>query len=399
VARCSGGLFCPAQRKQALLHFAGRRAMDIEGLGSEIVDALVEQCLVTDVAALFTLRPEQLIGLPLPGGATLQKLSVTNLLASINSARSRPLSKLIFGLGIPHVGEATAKSLAEFFGSIDSLMRTSEWTAVLVQDVGVKGAAAIHSFVKEDHNRSVIKRLQEADVRAEPPESRAAPIPLIDLLKAMKRVDMELTSRNGGGSRLVGIGLESLSRVADDLETSERLLEGACGGPNEPAVLRLREFVRSTTWSKTIEELRSLGLLSSGATGSTPQRKPLSEKLRRTLRAKSPFSSAEIDRLSEQEGWEWVYSQAAPSRSKSKRAEVCFTGFSADERKELEATAEAMGIRPVGSVTRGLLFLVAGENAGPSKLQKAETQGTPVLTREQFVRFANTGEINQTRAS
>jgi DNA ligase (NAD+) len=167
--RCTGGLFCPAQRKQALLHFAGRRAMDIEGLGDKLVDQLVDADLVRTPADLF--------GLDL---ATLEQLermgrkSAENLLQSFERARRVTLERFVFALGIRHVGEATARDLARHFGALDPLMNATEAELLEVPDVGPVVASSIARFFAEPHNREVISQLRAAGVQwQEGPPQRA----------------------------------------------------------------------------------------------------------------------------------------------------------------------------------------------------------------------------------
>lgn len=116
-----------------------------------------------------------------------------------------------------------------------------------------------------------------------------------------------------------------------------------------------------------------------------------SEKLTRILKAKSPFSGEEIEAMSDAEGWDWVYANAKPK--KEKRTQICFTGFSVTEKAALVEHAAQARLEVVGSVTKHLAFLCAGENAGPAKLQKAREQGTVVLTREDFMHLLETGEV------
>jgi BRCT domain type II-containing protein len=116
----------------------------------------------------------------------------------------------------------------------------------------------------------------------------------------------------------------------------------------------------------------------------------LSEKLLRILKAKSPFSAEEIGRLTEKEGWDWVYSLAKP---KEKLLQICFTGFSAEKKEQLQALATEAGLHVTKIVTKELAFLCTGENAGPSKVEKARKQNVVIFTREQFELFLETGEI------
>jgi DNA ligase (NAD+) len=159
ASRCSGGLFCPAQRKEALLHFAHRRAMDIEGLGDKRVDQLVDGGWVHSSADLFGLTMEQLSKMPLMG-----EKSAENLKAAIDRSRTTTLPRFIFALGIRNVGEATARDLARQFGDLAPLMSASIDDLLQVSDVGPVVAQSIHDFFAERHNRDVILRLQQQGV-------------------------------------------------------------------------------------------------------------------------------------------------------------------------------------------------------------------------------------------
>ena len=154
VARCSGGLFCAAQRKQALLHFAQRRAMDIEGLGDKIVDQMVDLNLVRTPADLYRLGFAALVNMERMG-----EKSADNLLQSIAQSKKTTLARFIFGLGIRHVGESTAKDLAKHFGGIHALMDAPMDELLMVNDVGPVVADSIVSFMSEPHNREVIEQL------------------------------------------------------------------------------------------------------------------------------------------------------------------------------------------------------------------------------------------------
>ena len=159
IARCSGGLFCPAQRKQALLHFAGRRAMDIEGLGDRIVEQLVDHALVRTPADLYTLG--------LPAVVNLERMaerSAANILAAIAQSKATTLARFIFALGIRNVGEATAKDLARHFGNLDALMGADADCLQQVPDVGPIVAASVARFFAEPHNIEVIGQLRAAGV-------------------------------------------------------------------------------------------------------------------------------------------------------------------------------------------------------------------------------------------
>ena len=170
VARCSGGLICPAQRKQALLHFASRRAMDIEGLGERLVDQLVDHNIVHTPADLYRLG---LIAL-----ASLERMaekSAQNVLLAIERSKNTSLARFIFALGIRNVGEATAKELARHFGSLDSLLQAKPDALLQVPDIGPVVAFSIARFFSEAHNREVIGQMRACGVHWEESEPWAVP--------------------------------------------------------------------------------------------------------------------------------------------------------------------------------------------------------------------------------
>ncbi|CAB3927417.1 NAD-dependent DNA ligase LigA [Achromobacter aegrifaciens] len=167
IARCTGGLFCGAQRKQTLWHAASRKALDIEGLGEKLVDQLVDSGRVKTLADLYSLRPLELVGLDRMG----QK-SADNLVAAIDKARAPGLNRLLYALGIRHVGETTARDVARHFGSIDAIMDADEDALSSVPDVGPVVAASIRRFFAEQHNRDVIEQLKSQGVN---PVAEAAP--------------------------------------------------------------------------------------------------------------------------------------------------------------------------------------------------------------------------------
>jgi DNA ligase (NAD+) len=174
IARCTGGLICPAQRKQALRHFASRHAMDIEGLGEKLIDQLVESDRVRTAADIYRLTAEDLAALE-----RMADKSAANVIAAIDHSRSTTLARFIFALGIRHVGEATARDLAGHFGGLAPLLAATEAELLDVPDVGPVLAEAIHDFFAEPHNREVIVALQQAGVHwKEGPPRRAASGPL-----------------------------------------------------------------------------------------------------------------------------------------------------------------------------------------------------------------------------
>ena len=173
--RCEGGLFCAAQRKFAILHFAGRRALDIEGLGEKIVDQLVDAGMLASLPDIYALTKEGLEGLERMGDK-----SAANLVANIAGSRRTTLARFLYGLGIRHVGETTAKDLARHFGGMRRLMTASVEELLEVADVGPIVAESVRAFFSERHNVEVVETLLGAGF--EWPENdgtaRAVPLPL-----------------------------------------------------------------------------------------------------------------------------------------------------------------------------------------------------------------------------
>jgi len=154
VTRCTGGLFCPAQRREALLHFAGRRAMDIEGLGEKLVEQLVNGNIVRTPADLYKLGIASLAGLE-----RMAEKSAANLVAAIENSKRTTLARFIYALGIRNVGESTAQDLARYFGNLDRIMQADLEALQQVPDVGPVVAQSIVGFFAEPHNREVIEQL------------------------------------------------------------------------------------------------------------------------------------------------------------------------------------------------------------------------------------------------
>ena len=157
-ARCSGGLFCPAQRKQAILHFAGRRAMDIEGLGDKLVDQLVDENIIHSLPDLYRLDVATLASLE-----RMAEKSAQNIVAALKKSKNPTLAKFIFALGIRNVGETTAKELARHFGKLEKLREAELDQLLQISDVGPVVAQSIHNFFRERHNIEVIDDLLDKD--------------------------------------------------------------------------------------------------------------------------------------------------------------------------------------------------------------------------------------------
>ena len=170
--RCSGGLFCAAQRKFAILHFAGRRALDIEGLGERTVDQLVDAGLVRTLPDIYALTQAQLEALERMGDR-----SAANLVARIDGSRQTAFARFLYALGIRQVGESTARDLARHFGGLDRLLGASPAQLLEVSDVGPIVAESIHTFFAQPHNREVIAALRKS-VRWDENDGVAEAVPL-----------------------------------------------------------------------------------------------------------------------------------------------------------------------------------------------------------------------------
>ena len=160
VARCTGGLFCKAQRSESLKHFVSRKAMDIEGLGAKLIEQLVEEGRINNPSDIFRLTREELAERERMG-----EKSADNLINAIEASKATTLPRFLFALGIREVGEATAANVASFFGSLPAVIEADEETLLKVPDVGPVVAQRIRDFLDEEHNLEVIAQLQELGVR------------------------------------------------------------------------------------------------------------------------------------------------------------------------------------------------------------------------------------------
>jgi DNA ligase (NAD+) len=157
--RCSGGLFCAAQRKQAILHYAGRRAMDVEGLGDKLVDQLVDAGIVRTLPELYKLGVAKLAMLE-----RMAEKSAQNLVDGLEKSKQTTLARFLYALGIRHVGETTAKDLARHFGQLDRVLEASEAQLLQVNDVGPIVAQSIHTFFAQPHNREIVEQLRACGI-------------------------------------------------------------------------------------------------------------------------------------------------------------------------------------------------------------------------------------------
>jgi DNA ligase (NAD+) len=224
--RCTGGLVCPAQRKQAMLHFAGRRAMDIEGLGDKLVDQLVDGGVVRTLPELYTLGVAKLAALDRMAGK-----SAANLVTALEASRRTTLARFLFALGIRHVGEATARDLARHFGRLDAVMSASEAALLEVNDVGPVVARSIRTFFEQPHHREIVERLRAAGVQWEEHEGAAVAPPgplagctvvLTGTLPTLARDDAKARIEAAGG-KVAGSVSKRTSFVVAGAEAGSKL--------------------------------------------------------------------------------------------------------------------------------------------------------------------------------
>ncbi|QAZ41250.1 DNA ligase [Methylibium sp. Pch-M] len=232
--RCSGGLFCAAQRKQALLHFAGRRMMDIEGLGDKLVEQLVDGGIIRTLPELYRLGVAKLVALERMGDK-----SAANLVAALEASKATTLARFLFSLGIRHIGEATAKDLARHFGALDRVMDASVEQLLEVNDVGPVVAQSLRTFFDQPHNREVVEQLRAAGVHW-----------------AEHDGEVDLTPRPLAGKTFVLTGtLPSLGR-----EAAKELIEAA-GGKVAGSVSKKTDYVvAGEEAGSKLEKAQALGV-------------------------------------------------------------------------------------------------------------------------------------------
>jgi len=346
VARCSGGLTCAAQRKEAIRHFAGRRMMDIEGLGDRYIDSLVEASLIHGVADLYRLNLDDLLTMKRVAderdGATPDSVKkgkvatkwADNLLGAIAASKSPPLERLLFALGIRHVGESTAKTLADWLGSLALVRRAPSALLRVLPDIGGTVADAIAEFFAEEKNQIALNALLDAGVapRDEHPPKAALRDKLdeVELLTALN-----IPKVTGPRARQVIGGAQSLESLAVRTDFGIFGLPAGVAAALEEwiAVKQNRELVMSLAALRR-ELLDALPDASGDAAG-----------------AEGPMA-----------GKTFVLTGTLPSLS----------------RDAAGAMIEAAGGKVSSSVSKKTSYVVAGAEAG-SKLAKAEELGVTIL--------------------
>jgi DNA ligase (NAD+) len=341
--RCTGGLACPEQRLRALVHFASRAAMNIEGFGDDLIEVLVERGKLTTVASFFDLSESALIGVELrrelfayKDGELRDKVVkvqaglAKKLVTAIAASRSRPLNKVIFGLGIRQVGETTATDLASFFRSLKHFVDAPLPALRLVRDVGETTASSIVEFFSETHNKEVALALAEKLTTPEPTSAR----PLIQLSDYIARIG------------IAGIGPTTAQRVARDCRTIKGLLDATSSPGVSPGSVefRLAKALASPEQSAAISYLERIHV-------ELVEREPVDVGQQLGLLGKTVVITGTLN------------------------------SFSRDRAKELAVSA---GARVASSVSSKTDMLVSGADAG-SKLSDARKHGVRVISEAEFV--------------
>ncbi|MDA3912950.1 NAD-dependent DNA ligase LigA [Oleiagrimonas sp.] len=344
VYRCTGGLICAAQRKEALIHFASRRAMDIEGLGERYVDALVELEIVHTPADLYGLDVEAFVDMKrrseerdgtTPDTVRNGKVATKwaeNLVAAIAASKQATLSRFLFGLGIMHIGESTAKTLAKWLGNIEFIASTPAHILRVLPDIGDEVAASIAAFFHQTGNREVVASLLNAGITFSD-----ASVPAAEL---RDRLDFSVLLNQVG---IPGLGPTNARRLAEHFPTLDALTEAgpdhwSSAGLPKNAVCSLQGFLDN---AQAVKDLRA------------------SERTMQRLLEAAAASGGQGD-------------LALAGKT------VVLTGSLASlTREEAREKLEALGAKVSGSVSGNTDFVVAGEAAG-SKLEKARKLGIEV---------------------
>jgi DNA ligase (NAD+) len=336
VYRCVGRLACAAQLKQAIIHYVSRRAMDIEGLGEKSVEQLVDEGLIRSPADLYQLTFEQIVDLE-----GFAELSSKNLLAAIAASKQPGLARFIYALGIPDVGEETAKVLARSLGSLQRVMAALPQVLTYLPDIGLEVAHEIHSFFEDEHNRTVIAQLLERGLQLQDEGDLAAEFAASTTLAGLI-AKLDIPSVGPTGAEKLVAKLDSLEKIiaADGID-----LRQALAAKQADAVRHYFQVPANAALALAIEaQLRDFGM------HWTSEKK---------IAAGLPLA-----------GQTWVLTGSLERMSR-------------DIAKD---KLESLGAKVAGSVSAKTHCVVAGPGAG-SKLAKANELGLKVLDEDAFVIF------------
>ena len=336
VWRCMGRLSCQAQLQQALIHFVARRAMDIDGLGEKIIEQLVAKKLVASPADLYRLTYEQVLALD-----GFADLSARNLLNAIAGSKRPSLARLIFALGIPDVGEETAKVLARALGSLQRLQQAYPETLLWLPEIGTEVAHEIASFFADSHNQMVLTQLAELDVQA------------VD--EGQPAVEFQACTTFAGfieQFQITGVARTNAQRLAEHFKTLEALF--------------------AADWL----DLSSIARLSKNTAQAVQDFIKQDAQRQRALQLEQQLIDFGMHWSCERE-----HVQAAPLAGQTW---VLTGGLEQLTREQAKARLELLGAKVAGSVSAKTDCVVAGSSAG-SKLTRAQELGVAVLDETEFL--------------
>ncbi len=349
--RCSGGLICAAQRKEALFHFASRRAMDVDGLGERIIDALVELDMVHTPADLYRLTVDDFIEMKRRAderdGTTPETVKAgkvatkwaENLVEAIEASKRTTLARFLYALGIMHIGESTAKTLASWLGRLAFVRETPAPVLRVLPDIGGEVATSIDAFFEQEGNQRVVDALLAAGITF---SDEGDPSPLLH-----QRLDLAVLLDMANVDK---IGPKSTRLLAEQYPTLDSLIKA---GPSHWSVARLPQAAAINLSALLADKLALAKLRGAEAS------------MQRLLAAAPEDTSANDAPLSGQT--------------------IVLTGtLQALSRDEAKEKLEALGAKVSGSVSKKTSFVVAGESAG-SKLDKAQELGVPVWDERQLL--------------
>jgi DNA ligase (NAD+) len=339
--RCIGGLICPAQRKGAILHFGSRHAMDIEGLGEKIVDQLIDNNIVKTPADIYMLDASSIANLE-----RMADVSASNLIAAIKNSKQTTLGRFIYALGIPNVGEATAKDLAEFFGNLERLMQAYPKTLQYIPNIGPEVAKSIYHFFAERHNKEVITKLKTSGLSWDEPKDSKI-VRKISLFNFLNWLGTQVKEINWNGipkfgptkAKLIIGKFSNLEKITSADESTLMQIEGI----NQTLAKKIVHFFKEPYHLEVIKQLQENGV-------------QLDERVHEL-----PASSLVSGKI------------------------FVLTGTLARlKRDEAKTKIEALGGRVSGSVSKKTDFVVAGADPG-SKLSEAMQLGIKVLYEDKFM--------------
>jgi DNA ligase (NAD+) len=352
--RCSGGLICPAQRKEALIHFASRRAMDIEGIGERFVDALVDFGYVHTPADLYTLTLDDFLEMKqraderddsTPETVKAGKIATKwaeNLIDAIEASKKTTLARFLYALGIVHIGESTAKTLATWLGSLKWIRSMPAGVLRELPDIGNEVAGSIAAFFKQDGNRAVVDALLKAGIKLAD-ESEPSP-------KLHQKLSVATLLENAG---INGIGRRNAELLAEHFPTIGKLHSGGSAhwitaGLPQNAASSLDEYLSNDDRRNALHEAE--------------------QAMTHLLAAVSQKTDA---------------SEKLPLDGQTAVLTGTLSSMGRDEAKE---KLEALGAKVAGSVSKKTSFVVAGEAAG-SKLDKAQELGVDVWDEDRLLKL------------